>query len=188
MFQRYLVGTWVLECPLPFQSFSGGPSRSRCRPGPAWTSWQRRGSHQWSREGWYWGCGGSRTLRSPSRSASPGSPLKRASWLEGGGGGGVAECETLQVVRRWGGRKASGRCVLITRRLPLNPLVNSIGSAKKDDRSWSTCLDKCRSTLLTKGTTSPDRGSPPVRIWGWSSVDGWMQPNSRNGDLYCHHH
>ena len=52
------------------------------------------------------------------------------------------ECErrTLQVVRIPGGRKGSGRCVLMRRRLPVKLCVYWIGSAIKEERSRSTYI------------------------------------------------
>ena len=128
------MDTWVSEFLSPSQSFSGAPNMSRCRRGPTWTSWRRSRSPRRSHGGRCWGCGGSRTLRSPSSSWSLGSPLSISvgtmTW----------ECErrTLQVVRIPGGRKRSGRCVLMRRRLPVKLCVYRIGSAMKEERSRST--------------------------------------------------
>ena len=69
-----LMDTWVSEFLWPSQSFSGAPNMSRCRRGPTWTSWRRSRSRRRSHGGRCWGCGGSRTLRSPSSSWSLGSP------------------------------------------------------------------------------------------------------------------
>ena len=185
------MDTWVSEFLWPSQSFSGAPNMSRCRRGPTWTSWRRSRSRRRSHGGRCWGCGGSRTLRSPSSSWSLGSPLSvlvrtMRVWEEDLAGGENSRGEERKWKMCLDETSSSGQVVRI---------LDWIGheGGEKQMNLWRgiiyfklspTLQAHLRSYIVFTSWEIGFLPTPLDRTCGCSSsLGGKMHPNSRNGDL-----